>query len=67
MPRVGLDKDDQVVIREGATDFAVFRDQGASAIPLTVPRDQVVRFRALFGATLRLIQAIAGALRRRGA
>jgi hypothetical protein len=44
--------------------FAVFRDEGASVIPVSVPRSQAKLFRSRFGASVALLKAVMGALRR---
>ena len=67
MPQLELDANDDLVIAEGAARLAVFRDQGALVLPVSVPRDQAVDFRRRFGATLALLRHVAAALRRTGA
>jgi hypothetical protein len=63
IPQVALDEDGQIDFRDGEEAFAVFRDQNALVLPITVPRDQAVEFRKQFGATAELLRAVAGFLR----
>ena len=63
MPQLELDDLGGLLIEDGAEKLAVFRDQGAAVIPVSVPRDQAVEFRRRFGATLAVLRAVIGALR----
>jgi hypothetical protein len=62
MPRVFLGEGDPI-FRDGAHRFAVLRDQGAAVIPVTVPAEDYRRFIDLFGASVNLLRAVAGAIR----
>lgn len=64
MPRAMLGPDGAPVFRDGAHRFAVFRDQGAAVVPMTVPRAEAPRFRLLFGASLDLLRSLVGLVER---
>ena len=63
MPQVALDERGKLLVRGGEAALAVFRDQGAATIPVTVPRSQGAEFRARFGATRQIFAAIWGTMR----
>lgn len=62
MPRVLLGDDGEPIFRDGAHRFAVFRDQGAAVVPMTVPRSEARRFRELYGASFDLLRSLVGLL-----
>jgi hypothetical protein len=49
--RAALNALGNVHIRDGRHRFAVLRDQGAKAVPMSVPRSDAAEFRAKFGVT----------------
>ncbi len=61
MPELSVDPDGRLKFEDGRHRFAVFRDQGAAIIPVSVPRTQAADFRRRFGATATQIRAAAGA------
>ena len=61
MPRATLDGDGPS-LADGRHRFAVFRDQGAAVVPVTVPRSEASRFRELYGASFSLLRSLVGLL-----
>jgi hypothetical protein len=49
MPRMGLDVEGSIVVNDGRHRFAVLRDQGARALPVSVPEAEAAAIRAKYG------------------
>lgn len=63
MPRVAIGEDGSPSIVDGRHRLAVFRDQGAAVVPVTVHRSDARRFREQFGASAALLRSLVAILR----
>jgi len=63
MPRLSIDSEGRPAVVDGRHRLAVFRDQGAAVVPVTVHRDDAKRFREAFGASRSILGALVALLR----